>query len=91
MISVIVWMDFSQSSACQKILTRIIHLSFRDYLLLTESPFRINETETHEKIAIHRLRVMDYKLSHNICGLASYGLSALGSAIRSSSSTSPQN
>ncbi|KAE8311019.1 hypothetical protein BDV41DRAFT_357646 [Aspergillus transmontanensis] len=52
---------------------RILHLSFRDYLLITESPFRINEQETHEKIALHCLHVMENKLTHNICGLASYG------------------
>ncbi|KAE8155521.1 hypothetical protein BDV40DRAFT_294264 [Aspergillus tamarii] len=52
---------------------RILHLSFRDYLLTTESPFRINEQETHEKIALHCLHVMENRLTDNICGLASYG------------------
>ncbi|KAE8334733.1 hypothetical protein BDV24DRAFT_172015 [Aspergillus arachidicola] len=52
---------------------RILHLSFRDYLLITESPFRINEQETHEKLASRCLHVMENKLMHNICGMASYG------------------
>jgi Cdc6-like AAA superfamily ATPase len=52
---------------------RILHLSFRDYLLVTESPFHVDEKETHEKIVSHCLRVMDTKLQHNVCGLASYG------------------
>jgi hypothetical protein len=52
---------------------RIFHLSFRDYLLNTESPFHVDEKETHEKIASHCLRVMGSQLRHNICGLASYG------------------
>ncbi|PIG69509.1 G-protein beta WD-40 repeats containing protein, partial [Aspergillus arachidicola] len=56
---------------------RILHLSFRDYLLITESPFRINEQETHEKIASRCLHVMENKLMHNICGMASYGTQRL--------------
>jgi hypothetical protein len=53
--------------------TRILHLSFRDYLLTTESLFHICEKETHQKIALHCLRVMKTSLKHNICGLLSYG------------------
>lgn len=52
---------------------RILHLSLRDYLLTTESVFHVGEKEMHEKIASHCLRVMELKLKHNICGLASYG------------------
>ncbi|KAB8213051.1 WD domain protein [Aspergillus novoparasiticus] len=52
---------------------RILHLSFRDYLLITESPFHIHERETHRKIATHCLRVMESRLKHNICDLTSYG------------------
>jgi hypothetical protein len=47
--------------------------SFRDYLLNTESRFRVNEKETHGKIVSHCLYVMDTNLKHNICDLASYG------------------
>jgi hypothetical protein len=53
---------------------RILHLSFRDYLLITDSSFRVDEKETHGKIASHCLRVMDASLKQNICGLASYGI-----------------
>ncbi|KAF7136923.1 hypothetical protein CNMCM5793_006585 [Aspergillus hiratsukae] len=52
---------------------RILHLSFRDYLLITESQFRVNEKETHGKIVSHCVRVMDTNLKHNICDLPSYG------------------
>jgi hypothetical protein len=53
--------------------TRILHLSFRDYLLTTESIFHIDEKETHQKIALHCLDVMNTSLKQNICGLPSYG------------------
>ncbi|KAE8390287.1 hypothetical protein BDV23DRAFT_183579 [Aspergillus alliaceus] len=52
---------------------RILHLSFRDYLLITDSPFHVHEQETHRTIALHCLRVMATELKHNICCLASYG------------------
>jgi hypothetical protein len=52
---------------------RTLHSSFRDYLLTTESPFRVNKEETHARIASHCLRIMDHHLSRNICSLASYG------------------
>ncbi|KAJ5740112.1 hypothetical protein N7533_012896 [Penicillium manginii] len=56
---------------------RLLHLSFQDYLLTTkESPFRVSPEKTHQKIALHCLRVMnDSKrgLKRNICGLLSYG------------------
>ncbi|KAB8238953.1 YVTN repeat-like/Quino protein amine dehydrogenase [Aspergillus alliaceus] len=53
---------------------RILHLSFRDYLLITKSPFYIHEQKTHGKIASYCLQVMEARLKHNICGLASYGM-----------------
>lgn len=52
---------------------RILHLSFRDYLLVTESHFHVDKKQTHEKIASHCLCVMETGLKHNICGLASSG------------------
>ncbi|KAF5860612.1 hypothetical protein ETB97_001316 [Aspergillus alliaceus] len=52
---------------------RILHLSFRDYLLITDSPFHVHGQETHRTIAIHCLRVMATELKHNICCPASYG------------------
>jgi type II secretory pathway predicted ATPase ExeA len=53
---------------------RIMHLSFRDFLIHTEGDFRINEEKTHRKIALNCLRIMDTRLRHNICDLASYGI-----------------
>ncbi|KAE8397387.1 hypothetical protein BDV37DRAFT_289476 [Aspergillus pseudonomiae] len=52
---------------------RILHLSFRDFLVSTEGDFHVDEKETHGKIASDCLRVMETRLKHNICGLASYG------------------
>jgi hypothetical protein len=52
---------------------RILHLSFREYLLTTESEFHVDEQETHRKIGLHCLRVMKVRLKRNICGLSSYG------------------
>ncbi|PGG95247.1 hypothetical protein AJ79_10165 [Helicocarpus griseus UAMH5409] len=52
---------------------RILHLSFREYLLTTETKFHVDEQETHHKIALHCLRVMNDRLKRNICGLSSYG------------------
>jgi hypothetical protein len=55
---------------------RILHKSFRDYLLATTSDFHVDEQETNHKIALHCLRVMkddEYGLKRNICGLSSYG------------------
>ena len=56
---------------------RILHLSFRDYLLITESPFCINKQKIHEKIALHCLHIMENKFIYNICGIASYGTQLL--------------
>ncbi|GCB21817.1 vegetative incompatibility protein HET-E-1 [Aspergillus awamori] len=52
---------------------RILHLSFRDYLLTTRSSFHVDGHETHAKIAAHCLRVMGNQLKENVCDLASYG------------------
>ncbi|KAE8131510.1 hypothetical protein BDV38DRAFT_288620 [Aspergillus pseudotamarii] len=52
---------------------RTLHLSFREFLLHTESVFHINEKKTQQQIALHCLRVMELNLKHNICGLSSYG------------------
>ncbi|KAL4746219.1 hypothetical protein BDW72DRAFT_39188 [Aspergillus terricola var. indicus] len=51
---------------------RILHLSFREYLLKTKSKFYVNEQETHRKIGLHCLRVMKDCLKRNICDLSSY-------------------
>ncbi|KAL4756008.1 uncharacterized protein BDW70DRAFT_166876 [Aspergillus foveolatus] len=51
---------------------RILHLSFREYLLTTKSKFYVDEQETHRKIGLHCLRIMKDHLKHNICDLSSY-------------------
>ncbi|KAL4744344.1 hypothetical protein BDW72DRAFT_188744 [Aspergillus terricola var. indicus] len=52
---------------------RILHLSFRDYLLTTQSKFHVDEQQTHRKIALHCFHIMNDHLKQNICGLSSYG------------------
>jgi type II secretory pathway predicted ATPase ExeA len=52
---------------------RIVHLSFRDFLVNTTSIFHVDEAGTHYRIALHCFRVMDDRLKRNICGLSSYG------------------
>jgi hypothetical protein len=56
---------------------RLLHLSFQDYLLTTdESSFRVSPEKTHQKIALHCLRVMydsRHGLKRNICRLPTYG------------------
>jgi hypothetical protein len=51
---------------------RILHLSFREYLLTTKSKFYVDEQETHRKIGLHCLRIMKDRLKRNICNLSSY-------------------
>jgi hypothetical protein len=53
---------------------RILHLSFRDFLVSTTSTFHVDEKDTHRDIALHCLRVMNNGLKHNICGLPNYGI-----------------
>ncbi|GKZ85256.1 hypothetical protein AnigIFM56816_011022 [Aspergillus niger] len=52
---------------------RILHLSFRDFLVSTETRFQIHEEETHAKIVSHCLLRMKAQLKQNICELQSYG------------------
>ncbi|PYH76604.1 NACHT and WD40 domain protein [Aspergillus uvarum CBS 121591] len=52
---------------------RILHLSFRDYLLDKRCPFNVPEQDTHSRIASHCLRLMETRLKENICILPSYG------------------
>ncbi|EWZ28531.1 hypothetical protein FOZG_17744 [Fusarium oxysporum Fo47] len=49
---------------------RLLHLSFRDYLLTSESELRVDERHTHQTLAKHCLRVMRGGLRENICGLS---------------------
>ncbi|RAL04144.1 NACHT and WD40 domain protein [Aspergillus ibericus CBS 121593] len=53
---------------------RILHLSFRDYLLDKKCPFYVPEQDTHSRIASHCLRLMKTRLKENICELQSYGI-----------------
>ncbi|KAJ5716464.1 hypothetical protein N7493_008375 [Penicillium malachiteum] len=53
---------------------RILHLSFRDFLIHSECEFRIDEKNTHQQIALNCLRIMNTRLRHNICDRASYGI-----------------
>ena len=52
---------------------RTLHLSFREFLLHTKSVFYVDEKKTHQQIALYCLRVMEFNLKYNICGLSSYG------------------
>lgn len=55
---------------------RILHLSFRDFLLdskRSKSPFWVSKVEKHQKIAHHCLRIMRHGLKKNICDLPSDG------------------
>ncbi|CAF3619940.1 unnamed protein product, partial [Fusarium graminearum] len=49
---------------------RLLHLSFRDYLITKESEFRVDERHTHQILAKQCLRVMHSALHKNICGLS---------------------
>ncbi|KAJ5275561.1 hypothetical protein N7505_004106 [Penicillium chrysogenum] len=51
-----------------------LHDSFRDFLIHTESDFRINEENTHRQVALRCRLIMDTRLRHNICDLANYGV-----------------
>jgi hypothetical protein len=55
---------------------RILHLSFRDFLLdskKSKSPFWVDKAEKHQTIADHCLRIMRHSLKKNICDLPSDG------------------
>jgi hypothetical protein len=52
---------------------RLLHLSFRDFLLDPEkretNPFWVDEQQTHKRLAAHCLHVMSDCLRPDICGL----------------------
>jgi hypothetical protein len=58
----------------RKALVRLLHLSFRDYLITKESEFRVDERHTHQTLAKHCLRVMRDGLRENICSLSFPGM-----------------
>ncbi|KAJ0131533.1 Uncharacterized protein HZ326_25377 [Fusarium oxysporum f. sp. albedinis] len=53
---------------------RLLHLSFRDYLITEESEFQVDERHTHQSLAKHCLRIMRGALGKNICGLSFPGM-----------------
>ncbi|KAM0363087.1 hypothetical protein ACHAO7_011407 [Fusarium culmorum] len=58
----------------RKALVRLLHLSFRDYLITKESEFWVDERHTHQTLAKHCLRVMRGGLRENICSLSFPGM-----------------
>lgn len=52
---------------------RILHLSFRDFLVKTKSQFHVNERQIHRKIATRCFDIMRAYLKRNILDLDSYG------------------
>jgi hypothetical protein len=57
---------------------RLLHLSFRDFLLdpeKEESPFRVNEKETHSRLVTHCLRTMSAALRVDVCNVGHPGAS----------------
>ncbi|KAI1032366.1 hypothetical protein LB504_013187, partial [Fusarium proliferatum] len=54
----------------RKATVRLLHLSFRDYLLTNESEFHVDEVYTHQTLAKHCLHVMWDGLRENICDLS---------------------
>ncbi|KAF5617860.1 hypothetical protein F25303_13157 [Fusarium sp. NRRL 25303] len=52
---------------------RLLHLSFRDYLITNEGEFRIDEEHAHQTLAKQCLRVMRSALHENICSLSFLG------------------
>ncbi|TVY74085.1 Vegetative incompatibility protein HET-E-1 [Fusarium oxysporum f. sp. cubense] len=53
---------------------RLLHLSFRDYLVTEKSDFWVDERLTHRNLAKHCLRLMRGALRENICGLSFPGM-----------------
>ncbi|KAF7712143.1 Uncharacterized protein PECH_004203, partial [Penicillium ucsense] len=52
---------------------RILHLSFRDFLVRSSSKFFVDERRKHKEIAEFCLKTMQSRLRKNICNLASPG------------------
>ncbi|RDH14953.1 WD40 repeat-like protein [Aspergillus niger ATCC 13496] len=51
---------------------RILHLSFRDFLVQTQSRFYVDMEKTHRNITRHCFTIMQSLLKQNICHLDSY-------------------
>jgi hypothetical protein len=52
---------------------RILHLSFRDFLIQPTSKFFVDEADKHKDIAFYCLKTMRYHLKRNICDLKGPG------------------
>ncbi|KAJ6003746.1 WD40-repeat-containing domain protein [Penicillium canescens] len=52
---------------------RILHLSFRDFLVQSNGKFRVDEPNKHKEIALNCLKIMRSHLQKNICNLESPG------------------
>ncbi|KAJ5119729.1 WD40-repeat-containing domain protein [Penicillium atrosanguineum] len=57
----------------QDLPVRILHLSFRDFLIRREGKFGVNESNKHREIAHHCLKTMRRYLKKNICKLDNPG------------------
>lgn len=57
---------------------RLLHLSFRDFLVDAEkreiNPFWIEEEQAHQRIAVNSIRLMSSSLKKDICGLEAPGV-----------------
>ncbi|PLB49666.1 hypothetical protein P170DRAFT_426542 [Aspergillus steynii IBT 23096] len=58
----------------QDLPVRILHPSFREYLLTTQSRFHVDEGLTHNDMTSHYLRVINQHLKRDICDLQSFGI-----------------
>jgi hypothetical protein len=56
----------------QNMPVRLLHSSFRDFLVNSRSKFRLDEQHTHKIITQYCLTTMRGGLKRNICGLSSY-------------------
>ncbi|CAI7597639.1 unnamed protein product [Penicillium pancosmium] len=52
---------------------RLLHLSFRDFLIMSKGEFRMNKQQTHRAIVKYCLTTMRDRLKRNIFNLSSYG------------------
>jgi type II secretory pathway predicted ATPase ExeA len=53
---------------------RILHISFRDFLVQSKSIFRVDEPRKHKEIALKCLQIMKSHLRKDICYLGSDGI-----------------
>lgn len=58
----------------QDLPVRILHLSFRDFLVQSKSRFQVKKPDKHKRIALYCLETMRNHLKKNICHLQSPGL-----------------